>query len=230
MLRTARVLLPLVPLALLPLLLTACGTEKVVVAGREDLGAAPDRAELHAQAKELGFAPGLVYVTEAPGFTLARQSVGVYGDDGFSAAYWSRKNSAQLLLLVDRGTMTAESCPEQPLGQGTGEPVTCERDGDAWYRTSAGQHEYAVPEKGHVVRVSAVTTMVDRAALRAAALAAHRPTDAELAYLLPPRHHDKFPPPHDGKVPPPRDGMPIERGDLPPVGDGAPNNEVGASG
>ncbi|MDX2765869.1 hypothetical protein PV386_47420, partial [Streptomyces europaeiscabiei] len=25
-------------------------------------------------------------------------------------------------------------------------------------------------------------------------------------------------------------GMPIERGDLPPVGDGAPNNEVGASG
>ncbi|WP_413254428.1 hypothetical protein [Streptomyces europaeiscabiei] len=217
--RTARVLLPL---ALLPLLLTACGTEKVVVAGREPLVPAPDRAELHARAEALGLAPGLVYVTEAPGFTLARQSVGVYGTDGFSAAYWSRKNSAQLLLLVDRGTMTAGSCPEQPLGQGTGEAVGCERDGDAWYRTSAGQHEYAVSEDGHLVRISAATAAVDRDTLRAAALAAHRPTDAELAVLLPPRHHDK--------PQPPPDGMPIERGDLPPVGDGAPNNEVGASG
>ncbi|WRZ54552.1 hypothetical protein OG622_12310 [Streptomyces sp. NBC_01314] len=217
--RTARVLLPL---AVLPLLLTACGTEKVVVAGREPLVPAPDRAELHARAEALGLAPGLVYVTESPGFTLARQSVGVYGADGFSAAYWSRKNSAQLLLLVDRGTMTAGSCPERPLGQGTGGPVGCERDGDAWYRTSAGQHEYAVPEGGHLVRISAATAAVDRDVLRAAALAAHRPTDAELAALLPPCHHDRPPHPHDG--------MPTERGDLPPVGDGAPDNEVGTSG
>lgn len=227
MLRTARMLLPL---ALLSLPLTACGTEKVVVAGREPLATAPVRAELHARAKALGFAPGLVYVTEAPGFTLARQSIGVYGHDGFSSAYRSRRNSAQLLLLVDRGTMTAESCPEQPLGQDTGEPVSCERDGDAWYRISAGQHEYAVPGAGHVVRVSAVTTMVDRTALRTAALSAHPPTDSELAQLLPPGH-DTFPPPHGGKVPsPPPHGMPNGRGDLPPVGDGAPNNEVGASG
>ncbi|MFE7838171.1 hypothetical protein ACFU53_19585 [Streptomyces sp. NPDC057474] len=219
MLRTARVLLPL---AFLPLLLTACGTEKVVVAGREPLRPAPDRAELHARAEALGLAPGLVYVTESPGFTLARQSVGVYGADGFSAAYWSRKNSAHLLLLVDHGTMTAGDCPEQPVGPGTGESVSCERDGDTWYRTSAGQHEYAVPENGHLVRVSATTAAVERDALRAAALAAHRPTDVELAGLLPPRHHDKPPPPHNGR--------PIERGDLPPAGDGAPNNEVGASG
>ncbi|MGW0843681.1 hypothetical protein ACWD26_26750 [Streptomyces sp. NPDC002787] len=221
MFRTARVL---PPLALLPLLLlTACGNEKVVAVGREPLAPHPGRAELHARAEALGLAPGLVYVTESPGFVLARQSVGVYGDDGFSAAYWSRKNSAQLLLLVDRGTMTAESCPEQPLGQGSGEPVGCERDGDAWYRTSAGQHEYAVPADGHLVRVSAVTSAVDREVLRAAALAAHRADDGELAFLLPPTG------PHD-KPPPSRDGTPIQRGDLPPVGDGAPNNEVGASG
>ncbi|UUU30082.1 hypothetical protein JIX56_09375 [Streptomyces sp. CA-210063] len=219
MFRTARVLLPL---ALLPLLLTACGTEKVVAAGREPLMPAPDPAELHARAEALGIAPGLVHVTESPGFMLARQSVGVYGDDGFSAVYWSRKNSAQLLLLVDHGTMNAQNCPEHPLGQGTGTSVGCERDGDTWYRTSAGQHEYAVPEDGHVVRISAATAAVDRDVLRAAALAAHRPTDAELAFLLPPRHHDKPPPPHDG--------MPIQRGDLPPAGDGAPNNEVGTSG
>lgn len=217
MLRAARVLLPL---ALLPTLLTACGAEKVVVADREPLGPPPDRAELDARAEALGLAPALVYVTESPGFTLARQSVGVYGADGFSAAYWSRRNSAQLLLLVDRGTITADSCPEQPVGQGTGEAVGCARDGDLWYRTSAGQHEYAVPEDGHLVRVSAAETAVDRDTLRAAALAAHRPTDTELAFLLPHRHRDK-PPPH---------GMPVERGDLPPVGDGAPRGEVGASG
>ncbi|WP_200301829.1 hypothetical protein [Streptomyces adelaidensis] len=217
--RTARVLLPL---ALLPLLLTACGNEKAVVVGREPLMSAPDRAELHARAEALGLTPGFVYVTESPGFTLARQSVGVYGDDGFAAAYWSWKNSAQLLILVDHGTMDAENCPDQPLGQGTGTSVTCERDGETWYRTSAGEHEYAVPEDGHVVRISAATATVDRDVLRAAALAAHRPTDAELAFILPPRH--------DGKHPRPPGGMPIERGDLPPRGDGAPNNQAGTSG
>jgi hypothetical protein len=220
--RIARLLLPL---ALLPSLLTACGTEKGVTTGREPLVPAPDRAELSARAEALGLAPELVHVTESPGFTLARQSVGVYGADGFSAAYWSRKSRARLLLLVDRGTMTAGSCPERPLGQGTGGSVGCERDGDTWYRTSEGQHEYAVPEDGHLVLISAATAAVDRDTLRAAALAAHRPTDAELALLLPPRHHDKPPP-----TPAPSDGKPVERGDLPPVGDGAPNNEVGTSG
>lgn len=116
-LRTARVLLPL---AFLPSLLTACGTEKVVVAGREPLMPSPDRAELHARAEALGLAPGLVYVTESPGFTLARQSVGVYGADGFSAAYWSRKNSAQLLLLVDHGTMTMRQLPRTAARPGHG--------------------------------------------------------------------------------------------------------------
>ncbi|GAB2907812.1 hypothetical protein [Streptomyces heilongjiangensis] len=224
MLRTARTLLPL---ALLPLLLTGCGSEKVVAVSREPLAPAPDRARLHARAEALGLAPGLVYVTESPGFALARQSVGVYGDDGFSAAYWSRRNSAQFLLLVDRGAMTAENCPEQPLGQGTGTAVDCARDGDAWYRTSSGQHEYALQRGDHVVRISAAAGAVDRDVLRAAARAAHRPTDAELACLLPPAHH---PAPHEGRTPPPRDGAPVDRGDLPPAGDGAPGDEVGASG
>ncbi len=217
MLRAARSLLPL---ALLPALLAACGTEEVVVGDREPVAPLPDRAELYARAEALGLAPGLIHVTESPGFTLARQSVGVYGDDGFSAAYRSHENSAQLLLLVDRGTMTAADCPEEPVGRGTGEVVHCERDGETWYRTSAGRHEYAVPEDGHLLRISAAETAVDRGALRAAALHAHRPTDAELAFLLPPRHRD---------IPPLR-GVPVERGDLPPAGDGAPREPVGASG
>jgi hypothetical protein len=152
----------------------------------------------------------------------------VYGDDGFSAVYWSRRDGARLLLLVDRGAMTARNCPERPLGQGTGAPVSCARDGDAWYRTSAGQHEYAVQRAGNVVRISAATAAVDRDVLRAAARAAHRPTDSELACLLPPPRHSTVP--REGKTPLPADGTPVERGDLPPVGDGAPDNEVGASG
>ncbi|MGW0820186.1 hypothetical protein [Streptomyces sp. NPDC002845] len=212
MIRAFRVLPPLL---LLPVLLTACGTEKVVVGSREPLPSPPGRAELDARIADLGVAPDLVYVTEPPGFALARQSVGVFGDDSFSSAYWSKESGAQIYLYVDRGTMTAESCPRQSVGPGTGERVTCERDGDTWYRTSAGRHEYAVAEEDHVVRISGDTALVARDVLRAAAASAHRPTDSELAYLLPP---------------PSGDGPPVGRGDLPPEGDGAPRNEVGAGG
>ncbi|MER6466150.1 membrane lipoprotein [Streptomyces sp. NPDC001228] len=80
MIRAARVLPPLL---LAAALLTGCGTEKA------DPGAAKpaDPAELTSKAQALGMNPDLVYVTEAPGFTLAQQSVGVQGDDGFSASY-----------------------------------------------------------------------------------------------------------------------------------------------
>ncbi|GAA3793792.1 hypothetical protein ACFS5L_37785 [Streptomyces phyllanthi] len=226
MFRAQRVLLPL---ALLPLLLTACGNEKVVVGASQPVRPVPDRAELRARAEALGLAPELVYVTEPSGFTLARQSVGVYGGDGFSSTYWSEKSGARFLLSVDRGTMTATNCPKQPVGQVTGEPVTCERDGDAWYRASGGLHEYAVPEKGHVVRVSGDTAEVGRDVLRAAAEAARRPTDSELAFLLPKPHHGG-PGGPGGSGGPGGVVGPVERGDLPPVGDGAPNNEVGTTG
>lgn len=201
MIRNLRVLLPAL---LLPALLAGCGTEKAG-AGTVDPGpAGPDRAELDARARALQIAPELVYVTRAPGFTLAQQSVGVYGGDGFSSAYWSQKTGGQIHLYVDRGTVTAESC------------AGCERDGGDWYRTGSGQHEYLMPEKGHVVRVSADSAMVTRAVLRGAATSAHRPGNAELAALFP--------------TPAPTATAPVERGDLPPVGDGAPNNEVGTTG
>ncbi|MFD4522903.1 hypothetical protein ACFWP7_02970 [Streptomyces sp. NPDC058470] len=202
MIRTVRVLLPAL---LLPVLLAGCGTEKAG-AGTLDPGpAGPDRAELDARARALQIAPELVYVTEVSGFTLAQQSVGVYGGDGFSSAYWSEKTGGQIHLYVDRGTVTAESC------------AGCERDGGGWYRTGSGQHEYLLPEKGDVVvRLSADSASVTRAVLRGAATAAHRPGNVELAALFP--------------TPAPTATTPVERGDLPPVGDGAPNNEVGTTG
>ncbi|GGZ31982.1 hypothetical protein [Streptomyces poonensis] len=212
MIRATRVLptLTLLPL----LLLTACGDKQAVTGDPELAPPASPGAGLRERAEALGIAPEHVYLTEAPGFTLAEQSVGVSGDDGFSAVYWSKEKGAQLQLRVERGTVTAANCPEQQVGEGTGPRATCERDGDAWYRTAGAQHEYAVPEDGHVVRVGGDTATVDRDVLRAAAEAVRRPTDEEAARILPS----------------PAAGEPVERGDLPPEGDGAPNNDVGVGG
>lgn len=226
--RAVRVL----PLLLLPLLLVSCGTEEAGAGADTGTGTGTegadkgtggsadpaDPAELAARAQALGIAPELVYVTEAPGFAVAQQSVGVFGGDGFHTAYFSQKTHAQFELFVDRGTLTAENCPKTQVGQGSGESVACERDGDAWYRKAGGQHEYAVPRDGHVIRLVGDANRLDRAVLRKAAEATHHPDAAELTALLPPAP--------DGAAA----TEPVERGDLPPVGDGAPNNEVGASG
>ncbi|MBV7695851.1 hypothetical protein [Streptomyces sp. TRM70350] len=190
MMRSVRAL-PLAAL-LMPVLLTGCGTEQADAA---------DPAELGSRAQALGIAPEHVYVTEADGFTLAQQSVGVYGGDGFSAVYVSQQTGAQIQLTVDRGTVNSANCSE------------CVRDGDAWFRGTGEQREYAVPKDGHVLRVSGAA--VSRDVLREAALAAHTPSADELDTLLPPAQDA---------------ATPVERGDLPPAGDGAPNNEVGASG
>ncbi|MGW5563529.1 hypothetical protein ACWEWD_08925 [Streptomyces tendae] len=225
MIRHARVL-PVLVLA--PLLLTACGSEKAgdpgpsvsasasAPASAAGPAADPGTGELASRAQAMGVAPELVYVTEAPGFTLAQQSVGVLGDDGFSATWVDGETNTLLRLAVDRGTVTADTCPEQPVGDMSGEHTTCERDGSAWYRTGAGRHEYALPEEGHVVRVSAETDAVPRDVLRAAALAAHRPDAAETDALLPSVE--------------PAPATPVERGDLPPYGDGAPDNHVDVGG
>ncbi|WP_225900509.1 hypothetical protein [Streptomyces sp. RLB3-17] len=86
--------------------------------------------------------------------------------------------------------MTARSCPKQPVGGMAGERTVCERDGDAWYRAGGGRHEYALVEKVHVLKVSGdstkVTQAVLRSALHSALHSAHRPSDTELAAVLPP--------------------------------------------
>ena len=140
MIRAARVL----PLLLLPLLLVSCGTEEAGAGA--DTGAAgadawtagtdkgtgspADPAELAARARALGIAPEHVYVTGAPGFAVAQQSVGVSGATG-SYRVLLQKTHAQFELFVDRGTLTAENCPKTQVGQGSGEAVACERDGTA---------------------------------------------------------------------------------------------------
>lgn len=215
--------LPLI--LLLPLALTACGTEKAAsgasgTSGRTgssipsgSSGPAPDRSRLEARARYMQSAMEHIYVTAVDGYSLAKQSVGVLGGDGFSSVYVS-KSGEQIRLEVDRGTLTEANCAERSLYPAEGRPVKCERDGTYWYRTSGDAHEYARAEDGHVVRIGAEGA-VDRDTLRRAAKAAHPADDRELDEILPQRQEPT---------------APVERGDLPPVGDGAPNNDVGAGG
>ncbi|SDJ61364.1 hypothetical protein [Streptomyces indicus] len=192
------------PAALLPLLLTACGTES---AGSG--GPAPDRAALEARAQAAQIDIAKVYVTEAEGFELASQSVGVVGADGFQATYIRKDTpAAQLTLSVDAGTMDAASCPGP-------ESARCERDGEHWYRSTDAGHAYVLPVDGVLVRLSADRSAVDRETLREAAEKAHRASDAELDAVLPESSGGT------GGV---------ERGDLPAEGDGAPQDPPGAGG
>jgi len=174
MMRPAPVLLPLL---LLPVFLTGCAADK-------SSGTVADSADLEAAARVWGVAPELVYVTKVSGYTVFQQSVGEY-DDEFVVAYRSEKGAATFGLFVGRGTLTAESCPKQPLGEVSDKQVTCEHDGDTWYRKAGDSHEYAVPEGGVVIHLIADADKVDRTILRKAAEAVHRPADAELAALLP---------------------------------------------
>ncbi|MFJ9249866.1 hypothetical protein [Streptomyces sp. NPDC101776] len=223
MIRTARVL----PLLLLPLLLAGCGTEKAGVdteragAGTEQAGAGTadpkasaspaDPAELASRAKALGLDPDLVHVIDPPGFTLAQQSVGA-SDVGLSIAYTSLKSGAVINLRVEPGTMTDANCATQAAFT---EHMTCVRDGTAWYRTGGGQIEYVLAEKGHLVHVGAEQGKVSRALLHKAVRSVRRPYESELAVVLPPARAVT---------------SPVERGDLPTNGDGAPDNSVGKGG
>ncbi|GAA0655560.1 membrane protein [Streptomyces thermocarboxydovorans] len=228
MIRFSRAL-PLALIAVVPLLLTGCGAEQ---AGPAQAAASPKTEashsktevsrELGARARALGIAPELVYVTEAPGFTLAQQSVGVFRGDGFSATYVSRQGGRQIRLSVDRGSLSAAGCdaPAQPA---------CQRDGeleDAWYRAAEdGQQVYLLSKDGHVVRLAA-DAGVPREVLRKAARDTHRPTeDEEATELLPPAQGGAEQP---GSPASPT--TPVEPGDLPSTGDGAPRNDVNAGG
>ncbi|MCC9741290.1 hypothetical protein [Streptomyces sp. MNU89] len=236
--RTPLLLPSLTALTAAAALLTGCGTERPAgedggsptAAGAPATAGSPgatvlSRTDIEKRARWMGSAIELIYVTRVPGFERAQQSVGVYGGDGFSAMYVSASGGGTVQLSVDRGTLDEENCERTPLASGGSGKVTCERDGDAWYRTSGDAHEYARPEGGHVVRIGAARETADRGILRRAAEDAHPADDVELDALLPQL-------PETGGAVSGADGggQQPERGDLPPEGDGAPNNDVDAGG
>ncbi|WP_299528646.1 hypothetical protein [uncultured Streptomyces sp.] len=209
--------------ALTVLALASCGTtpsESVPAAGPGSGSPAsppPSGAELEARAAALQTRTEHVYVTRLDGFTLARQSVGVRGDDGFGSVY-TGQGGRMLELDVERGELPGPACAgaTAPAADDDG-AVTCERDGDAWYTATAAGHSYARADGDLVVRVGGARTDLDRATLSDALAATHRADDAELADVLPP-------------VGEASGQQPVERGDLPPVGDGAPLNGAGTTG
>jgi hypothetical protein len=223
-----RPLLLTVTLAL-ALAATGCGTEPSPdrMSDRSSAGdPAPDRAELEARASAAQLVAEHVWVTEAGGYALARQSVGVLGDDGFGSSY-TAPDGGTIQLSVERRPHAEAECTDGSAVAGGQEPlVTCERDGEQWYRATETGHAYAQERGELVITVSGSREKVDRATLRSAARAAHRADDHELDQVLPPA--EEAPGQRPAEEAPGE--QPVERGDLPPVGDGAPNNDVGASG
>ncbi|MFG1943968.1 hypothetical protein [Nonomuraea sp. NPDC048826] len=162
------------------------------------------------QALGQGADPALIYVVDLPGYELQEQSVGVVGDEGFGAFYVS-PDGKQVQLRVDRGAFDDAACWERPVTDTdpTDASVRCVRDDVGWYREAAGRHEYIAVKGDAFLLLAGKFTDVNRETLKTAIAGARQA--AVTATPSPPR-------------------TPVERGDLPTTGDGAPNNEVGPGG
>jgi hypothetical protein len=177
-------------------------------------GDAADSDSIAARASVLGIAPDLVYMTEADGYDLAPQSVGPSGLDGMSATWFNQTTGAMLTIRTSRGEMTAASCPESPLWDAPDAAVTCTDEDGVWHRSGVGVHEYVAVRDGALIGVGGVGATPTE--LSAAARAVRVPSEAELERLF--------------SDAPDVSATPVERGDLPDNGDGAPIDLVGPGG
>ncbi|WP_052851900.1 hypothetical protein [Streptomyces avicenniae] len=192
-------------LAVLGLGLAGCGEEDGASGGG---GGAVD-ADLVARAEALETSVDMVWVTETPGFTLAVQSAGPLNESGFQSSYVG-EGGAVFRLTVDHAPEgAADDLCAVLTGGGN---AFCATDGETWTVSpsdGAGEQRARLAD-GHLVTVigdaSVPPEVLDEA------LAAAHPADAdELDAALP-----------ELTDPPP----PVERGDLPDVGDGAPVDPV----
>lgn len=188
-------------------LLSGCAT------GARASAAAPEAVARHVDGT--GIHPALVYTTEVPGYDLAPQSVGVTGEDGMSASWVDADTGAVVSIRTASGELTAEDCASTPLWEGAGGTVTCTQDGDTWHREADGIDEYVVQREDTQVWVFGRSD-APAALLRVAATNVRVPTEAELDLLF-------------ADVPA-TSGEPVERGDLPEHGDGAPIDPSGPGG
>ena len=154
-----------------------------------------------ARVAPVGIDPALVYVTDVDGFELATQSVGVVGDDGMSASYMRFEAGRTGSVLLTTGRTAA--APD------AASDVACADLPDA-----SATVLRCVVEIGDV-RVLLEGEDVDAATLREAAAGVRVPRADELDTLF-----EELPTP----------GPPVERGDLPPEGDGAPMDPPGVGG
>jgi len=205
-----------VVVALVAVSLGGCASQTPGTDAAETPGAdAADPSAIAERASVVGIAPELVYTTQVDGYDLAPQSVGPGAADGMSATWVDDTTGAMLTIRTDRGELTAASCVETPLWEAPNEPVTCTDEEGVWHRSGGGVHEYIAVRDGALIRITGMND-VSRADLLAAAKAVHVPSDAELDFLF-----SDLP-----EVAP----EPVERGDLPENGDGAPIDPVGPGG
>lgn len=162
------------------------------------------------QASARGVAPDLVYLVDMPGYELAEQSIGVINDEGFGAFYVA-SDGKRVQLRVDRGQFSDALCAARPLTdvESADASVRCARDEVGWYREGGGRHEYIATRGDVLLLLTGKLTDVDRETLKAAVAGARRAEVTGTPSARP---------------------SPVERGDLPTSGDGAPNNDVGPGG
>jgi len=190
--------------ALATVALAGCAT------GPADAGAIAERANV------VGIAPDLVYTTEVDGYDLQVQSVGPHGGEGISGTWFNYGTGAMLTIRSDRGEYTAATCDATPLWEASEVAVTCTEEGNGlWHRAGGDIHEYVAVRDGALIVVTGMHN-APREDLLAAAKAVHVPSEAELERLF-----------SDLPTEPPQ---PVERGDIPQNGDGAPVDPVGPGG
>lgn len=189
--------------------LTACATG----AGA---GTPADPQQIAESARSLDIDPELVYTTDVAGYDLAVQSVGSSGSAGMQGTWFNEGTGGMLTLRTDRGELTAATCPTTPLDDAPDAPVTCDEvEAGLWHRSAGDAHEYVAIRDDVLIRVSGAGA--PPADLEAAAVAAHVPSAAELELLF-------------ADAPELSTEPPVERGDLPENGDGAPIDEPGPGG
>lgn len=190
----------------------------VVLGGCASTAAGADAADadvIAERAGAVGIAPDLVFTTTVDGYDLAPQSVGPGAADGMSATWFNDGTGAMLTIRTDRGELTADSCAATPLWDAPDETVTCTDEEGVWHRSGGGIHEYIAMNGGALIRVTGMNGATP-AELLAAAKAVRVPSEAELDLLF------------SGL--PTGPAVPVERGDLPENGDGAPVDPVGPGG
>lgn len=161
-----------------------------------------------------GIAPELVFTTAVEGYDLAPQSVGSSGNDGMSATWFNAGTSGMLTIRTDRGTVTPETCAAQPLDEAPDQVVTCADEDGVWHRSAGEVHEFIAVRDDALIRVTGAGAPAED--LRAAAEAVRVPSADELVALF-----------SDAPRGP---AVPVERGDIPENGDGAPIDPTGPGG
>lgn len=175
---------------------------------------AADPDAISAVASRAGIAPELVYTTEVDGYDLAPQSVGASAAGGIMASWFNISTGSTLTIRTESGELTETSCVAQPLGDAPDEAVTCTQEDGVWHRSGGDIHEYVAVRDGALISVSGIDA--PQADLLAGAKSVRVPSESELERLF-----------SDVTE---RPGEPVERGDLPENGDGAPIDPTGPGG